>query len=149
MYGVTQDTNPFLPIIKVWVLLFCLLDINSYPRFTMSGHILKSLCILQKTQKKWQIISSGKLLPFCVPLITNRWANDTTKPNNAIVWQFPVEKMTVKGDILIKVYQHVPNAKKIYLFRLSFHTAFLESGVLELTEADVCTTLLFFTVKHN
>lgn len=67
-----------------------------------------------------------------------RWANDTI-PDSAIVWDFPKEKMTVKGDVLVKVY-HLPpnNPKKIYLCRFSFHTAFLEGGVLVVTEHDVC-----------
>lgn len=46
--------------------------------------------------------------------------------------------MNIKGDVLVRVF-HLPfaGAKKILLFRFSFHTAFLEGGVLSLSEADL------------
>jgi len=46
--------------------------------------------------------------------------------------------LNIKGDVLVRVF-HLPfaGAKKILLFRFSFHTAFLEGGVLSLSEADL------------
>lgn len=68
-----------------------------------------------------------------------RWTPNEEVPNNAIVWMLPKHKMGVAGDVLVRVY-HMPvlGGKKIFVFRFSFHTAYLEGGALSLSEADVC-----------
>jgi phosphatidylinositol-3,4,5-trisphosphate 3-phosphatase/dual-specificity protein phosphatase PTEN len=136
MYGVNQQNQnqntpfplvnqlqatAFRPIIKVY-------DVRSYPKK-----------LIYSTENSAEAENNIK-----------RWTNHEVVPNNAMVWMFPKEKLILKGDVLFKVY-HSPigGGKKIYVFRFSFHTAFLEGGILQLSEADLSTEKKFSAYRKD
>eukprot|EP01113_Clastostelium_recurvatum_P041977 TRINITY_DN6758_c0_g1_i4.p1 TRINITY_DN6758_c0_g1~~TRINITY_DN6758_c0_g1_i4.p1 ORF type:complete len:437 (+),score=111.09 TRINITY_DN6758_c0_g1_i4:102-1412(+) len=98
------------PVIKIF-------DCRSYPKTLL-------WCSLGPTTSSPSSAHHGAKQPLA--LHNARWY---TRKDGAAMWDVPT--LQLQGDVLLKCYHFGTNGAKSNMFRFTFHTAFVPSGVLE------------------